>query len=94
MLTSVPVTLNLKPLAPVELHVQILWASLEDEACSITYSVETSTVQSVDAGDYEFFHICKIVLAWCYLLHFCKGPNLKYFLFKFLYEPPSPRHYP
>lgn len=50
-MTSVPVILNLKPLAPVEFHVKMLRASLEDEECSITYSLETSTWQSVDAGD-------------------------------------------
>lgn len=30
-MTIEPVTLDLKPLALVELHVQILWALLEDE---------------------------------------------------------------
>lgn len=50
-MTSVPVTLNLKPLAPVELHVQIPWASLENEGCSIMYILETSTWQSAYAGD-------------------------------------------
>lgn len=46
-----PVSLNLKPVAPVELHVQILWASLEDEEHGIAYSLETSTWWSVQAGD-------------------------------------------
>lgn len=50
-MASVPVTLNLKPLAPVELHVPTPWASLENEGCSIVYSLETSIGQSVDAGD-------------------------------------------
>lgn len=50
-MTNVPVTLNLKPLAPVELHVQIFWASLENEGCSIMYSIGSATWQSVDEGD-------------------------------------------
>lgn len=50
-MTSVAVIRNLNPLVPLELRVQVQWASLEDEQCSITYSLEISRSQSVDAVD-------------------------------------------
>lgn len=50
-MTSVAVIINLNPLVPLELCVQVQWASLEDEQCSISYSLEISRWQSVDAVD-------------------------------------------
>lgn len=144
-----PVTLDLKPLAPVKLHVQILWALLEDEEfnmavcwyrrfmnsfiygrlcwhgviCSIlslkinwslffcfhfaakpfTCGCLISKLDSCGNRKVTAFIIAVSQLLFCASLmsinfvdqspHFCRKPNLKYFLFKFPNEPPSLRLY-